>query len=77
MSFLESTVMNLNFSSYRELKKETSQPPKTVSIGADILCPDCNKKIGVKKSACSGYLEFKCPRCQKTYIRNLSLRRAM
>lgn len=40
-----------------------------------VRCPKCKQRLFDKTSATTGFIEVKCPRCDKITTVNLSLRR--
>ena len=38
-------------------------------------CPHCGQRVFDKISLATGFIEMKCPRCEKKFTMNLALRR--
>lgn len=50
--------------------------PNEKSMRVEVRCKDCGRLICYKVSAASGFVEFKCTKCGKIALVNLSLRKA-
>jgi len=50
--------------------------PNEKPMRVEVRCKDCGRLICYKMSATSGFVEFKCTKCGKIALVNLSLRKA-